>query len=36
MWREGNNGTLLVEMQIGLATVADNTEVSQKTKNRTI
>ena len=33
MWRKGNLTTLLVEMQIGAATVENSMEFSQKTKN---
>ena len=33
MWRKGNSPTLLVEMQIGTATVENRMEVPQKTKN---
>ena len=35
MWRKGNPPTLLVEMQIGAATVENSMEFSQKTKNWT-
>ena len=36
MWRKGNTCTLLVEMEIGAATVENSMEASQKTKHRTI
>ena len=36
MWRKGNPCTLLVGKSIGAATTENSTEVSQKTKNRTI
>ena len=35
MRRKGNLSTLLVQMQIGVATMENSMEVSQKTKNRT-
>ena len=35
MWRKGNPSTLLVGMQTGAATVENNMEFPQKTKNRT-
>ena len=34
LWTNGNPPTLLVGMQIGAATVGNNTDVPQKTKNR--
>ena len=35
MWEKGNPSTLLAGMQIGAATMENNTEVPQKTKYRT-
>ena len=35
MWRKGNPSALLVGMQTGEATVENNMEFSQKTKNGT-
>ena len=35
MWRKGNPGAPLVEMQTGVATVENSMEVLQKVKNRT-
>ena len=35
LWRKGNHGTLLVGMQTGAATVGNNMEFPQKTKNGT-
>ena len=35
MWRKGNPHTLLVEMQIGVATVESSMELAQKIKNQT-
>ena len=35
MWRKGSPPTLLVGMYIGAATMENNMEVSQKTKNMT-
>ena len=34
MWRKENAHVLLVDMEIGAATVENSMEVSQKTKNR--
>ena len=34
VWRKGNPPTLLVGMQIGAATMENNTVVPQKTKNK--
>ena len=34
-WRKGNPCTLLVEIQIGVATIGKSVEVPQKIKNRT-
>ena len=36
VWRKGNLPTLLVGMEAGVATMENNMEVPQKTKNRTI
>ena len=36
LWIKGNPLTQLVRMQIGVATVEYSTEVSQKSKNRSI
>ena len=36
MWRKGNPSELLVEMQIGAATVENGMEFPQKTKNETV
>ena len=36
MWRKGNLLALLVEIQIGAATLENSMEFTQKTKNRTI
>ena len=36
MWRKGNPHTLLVGMQIGVATVENSMEVPQKIEYRTI
>ena len=35
MWRKQNPGALLVGMQTGAATVENNVELPQKTKNGT-
>lgn len=34
MWRKGNPNTVLVGLLIGAATVENNTEITQKIKNR--
>ena len=35
VWRKGKSPTLLVGMQVGIATVETSMEVPQKTENRT-
>ena len=36
VWRKGNSPTLLVGIQVGMATTENSMEVPQKTKNRII